>query len=122
MSIYSDVNSISPTTQQLLVDVEDVYQSLFNLFNTRPGERLFEPEFGLQLEEELFEIIDDITSVDVFRIVNEAISQWETRVIVDSSRTVVTPMPEDNKYDIVLYFSIQGISGQTFTYQGSITQ
>lgn len=122
MPIYSDLNSLNPAVKPLLTDVQAIYQSLYNLFNTRPGERIFLPEFGFALEDELFEVIDDITTVAVFRIVNEAISRWEGRVIIDTSRTVVTPVPDENKYELELYFSILGIEGQTFTFVGSFTQ
>lgn len=122
MPIYSDINSVNPASQPLLVDVDSVYQSLFNLFNTRPGQRIFLPEFGFELEDELFEVIDDITTVAVFRKVNEAITRWEGRVIIDTSRTVVTPVPDKNTYELELYFSIQGLEGQNFVFQGSFTQ
>lgn len=122
MPIYSDLNSINPTLQPLLVDVADIYQSLFNLFNTSPGERLFLPEFGFLLESSLFEIIDDTTAVDVFRVVNDAINTWENRIIIDNSRTMVTPVPDENKYELDLYFSVRGLEGQTFSYKGSFTQ
>lgn len=122
MSIYSDINSVTPSSKALLLDIQSVYQSLNNLFNTRPTERLFLPLFGFELESELFEIIDDITAVSIYNRVVEAIERWETRVVIDNSRTTITPIPDENKYDLDLYFAIQGVEGQAFVYRQSFTK
>lgn len=123
MAIYSDLNSFNPTDISLLVDVESIYQSLFNIFNTRKGERLFEPEFGLDFEEELFELMDDVGAFALLDKVNREVSRWEKRVILDFGSSTITPYPDEKKYDILLYFTIVGLdAGQVYTYHGSVTQ
>lgn len=120
--IYSDLNGFTPTQKPLLVNIESVYQSLFNIINTRPGERLFLPEFGIDLEDSVFEIIDDISAVDIFRIIVDAISRWEPRVTIDTSRTEVIPDEVNNAYEINLFFEITGIEDQIFEFRDSVEQ
>jgi phage baseplate assembly protein W len=122
MAVYSDLNSINPTDFPLLTEEEAVYQSLFNIFNTTPGEALFVPEFGLDLEEELFELLDDISALQIFRKISASIERWETRVIIDSVNTIITPIPDENIFDLFLVFSIQGTDGQRFEFKGSFTK
>jgi len=123
MAIYSDLNSYTPTTNgPLLNDVKAIYQSIDNILSTRTNERLFNPGFGTRFDEALFELIDDITSVEVFRIVTEAIQRWETRVTLDFSLSSIIPDPENGKYDVTLIFSINGFTDDNFKYTGSIAK
>lgn len=122
MAIYSDLNGLNPTKNPLLKDVDAVYQSLSNIFNTRPGERVFLVEFGIDLEDMLFEIIDEATSLELYRRVVEAVGRWEKRVSIDNSRTQVIPDPENNQYILELYFQIEGMGDQTFEFRGAFTK
>ena len=54
MSIYTDINQYTPTAQVLLTNIESIYQSLNNILTTKPGERVFNPEFGGELDDLLF--------------------------------------------------------------------
>lgn len=119
--VYSDLNSISPTIRPMLVDVQSVYQALFTLFNTRPGENPFNPEFGFELEDELFELIDDLGALAVIARVVQTVKRWEPRALVDNSRTQVIPFPDENRYELDLVFELQGVSGQQFSFTGSFT-
>lgn len=119
--VYSDVNSLTPTLRPLLTDTESVYQALFNLFNTKPGDRLFQPEYGFDLENELFELIDDLGALEVLRQVFDVVQRWEPRVLIDAARSKVTPLEDQNKYELYLSFAIQGVEGQTYSFTGSFT-
>lgn len=122
MAIYTDLNSIDPTRKALLEDVESVYQGLINLFNTRPGERVFNPEFGFPLEDDLFELIDDLTALQIYQDVITVVQRWESRAIIDGSRTTITPDPDNNRYDLELIFELQGVTGRVFSFVGSFTK
>lgn len=120
--IYSDINSRTPTLNPLVFDIQSVYQSLYNLFNTRVGERLFLPEFGFPLDDYLFEVIDDATAFSIYSVVVSTITRWETRIVLDTFNTKVTADPDNNKYDLFLVFQMVGISDQSFSLVGSFTQ
>lgn len=120
MPLYSDINAISPTKHPLVTDFQSVYQALITLFNTRPGEILFFPEYGVDLEDNLFELIDDISASLIYNQVIIAVKTFEPRVTVDNSRSTLTAIPEENKFELVLQFNIIGLeSTQNFQLIGN---
>lgn len=121
MAIYTDVNQTTPETKEKLIDIDAVFQALENIFSTRTKERFFNQEFGIDLEDALFEIIDDLTALDIFRRVTEAVQKFETRVVIDFASSSVTPDADNNKYDVDLVFEISGFNGQQFVFQDSIS-
>ena len=122
MSVYSDLNSIEPTVKSKLKDVEAVYQSLYNIFSVRLGERLFLPDFGFSLEDELFELMDDTSTLAIFSKVVEAVDRWESRVLVDQQNTKITPYPDLNMFEVLLVFAIRGVDGSKFEFRGSVSR
>ena len=121
MALYTDINQTSQETKAQLYDVQAVFQALENIFSTRTTERFFNPEFGIDLEDALFEPVDDLTALDIFRRVTEAVQRFESRVIVDFASTTVTPYPDEGRFDVDLVFEVIGFSGQQFIFQDSIT-
>lgn len=119
MAVYFDLNMYSPTKRSQSYDIDSIYQSLGILFNTRPGEILFQPDFGLPLEESLFEFVDVATSLAIFTAVTDAVTRFEPRVQLDNSRTTVTPYPDENRFDLEIYFTIPSLSAEVFGFQGS---
>ena len=121
MAIYSDLNSFNPTDRALLIDLGAIYQSIFNILNTEPGDRFFEPEFGISFESELFELIDDVSSVEIFRKITEAVDRFEGSVSVDFGETQVFPDPENHRFVFNLVFSVNGLdNGQQFSFRGEV--
>lgn len=118
MSLYSDLNQATAQTQPLVVDVDAVKQSLVNILRTRKGERLFNPEFGAQLDDLLFEPIDDITASRILAAVVQGISRWDPRLEVDYGRSVVEAVPEELRYNVTLVISIRGLGGRKFDISG----
>lgn len=122
-AIYSDLNSFTPTLKPLLEDIESVYQSLYNLFNTVPGERFFSSiPFGFNMDDEIFEMMDELGALQVYAKVVDTVTRWEARVQIDNSRTQVIPDPDSNTYDLNLYFEILGMDGQSFNFKGSFSR
>jgi len=121
MSIYSDLNEVTPTNTAYLQDVNSVYQALFNLFSTGTNQRLFLPQYGIDIDNDVFELINDITALDIEKNVIDAITRWESRVVLDTSNTSITPDYDNNAYIVKIAFQIIGLQGQTFTYMASFT-
>lgn len=124
MAFYTDVNSYSPKDNPLLRDIETLYQSIYNILNTRRGERLFNPEFGVDLYDELFELVDDENALEMFRIITEAVERYEPRVAIDYAQTKVEPDLTNYRYDLELWF--EGINlpsnDNIFRLTGSLTK
>lgn len=57
-----------------------IYSSIYNILNTRKGERVNLPEFGTRLHTLLFEPLDAITRKLAANIVTEDIQRWEDRI------------------------------------------
>lgn len=121
MAIYSDLNSITPTDQPLVENVASVYQSINTILNTPKGSRIFNPEFGSDLETLLFEPMDAITELQIIREVIEAIELWEDRVTLDYSQTKVVADIDKHTYDLTLSFKIRGFGDQIFEQRGTLS-
>ena len=121
MAIYSDINEqvISGT---LLEDIESIYQSLNNILNTIPGERLFNPEFGLDLSSWLFDLMNESNAFSILSEIVGAVNRWEPRVTVDFGNSSVVPNFDENRYDITIYFSVVGLTDQTFEFSALLTR
>lgn len=121
-NIYSDLNSYTPTKKPILKDVESIYQSIYNILGTRKGEILFRPEFGLNLSDFLFDLMDESSSLELLRDLTETIESADPRVTIDPIGTTITPDYENHKFSIELMFDIEGYDDQTFELTGEITQ
>ena len=123
MPLYSDLNTYEPTEEPLLEDVESIYQSIDSIINSQMYEILFDPEYpGESLDDSLFDLIDDISSVEVFRVVTSLIERNEPRVTIDDARTSVTPDPDNHQYQLRMVFQIKGFGSQKYEMNGNITR
>jgi len=120
MPVYSDINQTTPETKPLLIDIESVYQSINNILNTNLGERLFNPGFGSELESMLFEIMNNSTANRILNGTIRAINKWDPRIRFDRSQSKITPNYDENRYDVVLAFSVIGVDSTNFKYEGSL--
>lgn len=79
------------------------------IISTSPGERLFDPEFGCDLESVLFEPIDNETS-DLIRIkLIQCIQDSDPRIQIDKHLSTATAIPDDNRYDVYLVVNVLGV-------------
>jgi len=122
MPLYSDINSITPKVQPLLTDVEAIFQSIFNILETTKGEVLFFPEDGIDLEDELFELMDDTAELRILNQVTDAVEDNEPRVEIDFAQTEVIAKPDDNEFELILVFNIPAFDLQNLQIVKSFTQ
>lgn len=90
-----------------------IKNSIRNIFNTRPGQRLLYPTFGVFLDGYLFEAISDSTARRIGDTILQGITKFENRVQVQNIN--VTPDADQNTYyvTITLYIPILDISTKT---------
>ena len=85
---YVGFSTVNPNTENFkLFDFELIKQDLINLFNTRRGERLMNPEFGTVIWDILFEPLTDEVKYTITENVN-AIINYDPRV--RASEVIVT--------------------------------
>ena len=97
-----------------LRDSHDIRQSLTNLFNTKPGDRLTNPYFGLNLSTFLFDPITKITADLIGRSIIDGVGQFEPRV--DLAQLDVVGRPDLNQYKInfTIKFTDENLSDTSF--------
>lgn len=121
--IYSDVNQYTPKVAHNVNDIKAIYQSIHNILSTNRYERLFNPEFGADLEEVLFELMDEITADFILTQIFNAITRWDDRVELIYSECSVIPDYDNNRYEITLVFNIKGFEDtRVYRYEGDLTR
>ena len=121
MPIYSDINE-SIITGILVEDISSIYQSINNILNTTPGERIFNTEFGIDLASWIFDLINTSSAFAILSEITGAINRWEPRVFVEFGQSTVTPNYDNNLYDINIIFSIANMTDQKFEYSALLAR
>jgi phage baseplate assembly protein W len=114
--LYKDLDfsfSAHPETGDVLkkIDNNAIKQSIRALVSTAFGERLFDPELGAPTRRLLFEPIDDITTQTLQRAIENTLTNFEPRVLLDV--VDVIPKYEENAYEVSIYFTVVGINQPT---------
>jgi len=88
-------------------DVHAIRQAIKNIIYTNINERPFDPTWGSQIRELLFEPVDDLSSGVLENLIQQAIENHEPRCQVKQVR--VTAAADDNSYDAEVYFYVLGM-------------
>jgi phage baseplate assembly protein W len=116
--IYQDFNTLSmetlysnaiiatkvKTDLNVSYDVQAVKNSVINILTTKKGEKILSPEFGLRIEDYLFEPVSDSVASAMSNEILQALSVTEPRVQVVFIQ--VLPFPDLNQYTINLSLRI----------------
>jgi len=82
LEIYSDINLETPLTKLKLTNKEAVQQAVKTILTTFDGFRLFRPELYIQLDDLVFETMDDLTSFMVENLIISELENHEPRITV----------------------------------------
>jgi phage baseplate assembly protein W len=107
-SLYSKVTN---TDIRYTVDEGAIMNSIKNIFTTKPGEKLLNPTFGLDLSRWLFEPIDEFRAQEIGETIYSGIERYEPRVTLKNV-TVLTD-PENNAYRITMAILIPKLNINT---------
>lgn len=105
--IYSDID-FTLTKRPVVGDIalsydsQAIIRSIRNILSTKKYEKMFNPDFGSNLDVILFENISSLTASALEKEISVAISNYEPRVNVKS--VDVSPYPEKNGYSVTLTF------------------
>jgi phage baseplate assembly protein W len=97
-----------------------IKNSVKNIFNTSPGEKLLTPEFGLALKRYLFAPLTQDTAESIGEDIIKGIERYEPRVRIDRCDVVVNY--DDNEYAIVLTLTIPPLNILQKQYAGFLSQ
>lgn len=77
-------SSAQECSVRMVEEIEDVKESLYILFSTRPGERVMRPDYGSGLEDLLFEPVNAGLITYIEELITKAILYYEPRVDLDN--------------------------------------
>lgn len=98
----SITNDLSTVTNERAVN-----QSLYNIIRTPKGSRPFDPEFGCDIDQSMFENMSDISSYQIQRSIREAIENYEPRAILEKQNGVeVLAIPDENEYIVNIRYRL----------------
>lgn len=81
-----------------------IKNSLLGIITTRKGSRPFDPEFGCDLADQLFENMTPLTADTVERNIESAVRNYEPRI--DKLAVNVTPVYDDYTLIVEVRFSV----------------
>ena len=108
--IYSDID-FTFTRKPVVGDValsydsQAVIRSIRNILLTRHYEKLFNPDFGSNIDTLLFEMVSPITATSLEQEISTAIKNYEPRARLNN--VVVSAQPDNNAYSVSLSFYIE---------------
>ena len=83
-----------------------IARSVRNIVFTLPGEKPFDPDFGSNISQSLFENIDDISGSIIVDEIRQSITNYEPRVrLIDVN---AFPDYDNNSYDVTIIYEIIG--------------
>ena len=97
-----------PVTKDLTVikDANAIKRSVRNLVQTIPRERFFNPNLGTDIRGSLFDFCDFGTASVIQQQIETTIENYEPRV--DNLKIEVFPKPDQNEFEVNIYFDIIG--------------
>ena len=97
-----------PVTKDLpvLTNERAIVRSVRNLVETIPTERFFQPLLGTDVRDSLFEFVDFATARVIEDQIINTVNFYEDRV--DNLRVQVEPRPDNNSFNVNVYFDIIG--------------
>ena len=103
---------VNPLTDDLIAikNQTAISRSIRNLVLTTPGERFFNNGLGSQVNNLLFENVDDLTASSVKSEIENTIRNFEPRVKLLSTK--VSANPDSNEFDVIITYEIVGIEAQ----------
>jgi len=99
----------NPLTFDLIAlrDANAIARSVRNIITTRPGEKLFNPNFGTKITDSLFELLDETTADEIKEQIKLSINRFEPRVRYISS--IVEPEYDENAFNVKIVYQIVGL-------------
>ncbi len=121
---YSDINSLYGINAkpEIVLHVEAVQNSLYNLFITYPNTVPYLRAYGTTLMEFVFEPYDQIMADDLIFMLFQAIGTWEPRVVVDKRRSNISPVSGNPFAALVSIYGVMVQQAIPFTYNFQATK
>ena len=100
-------------------DENAIFNSIRNVFNTKKGQKILNPNFGLDLERFLFENISRDNAEMIGRTIHEELPVYEPRINIHNVNVIAKP--DDNQYQIDISIIIPSLDNRSATSTGILT-
>ena len=100
-------------------DTHAIHNSVRNIFNTKKGQKILNPTFGLDLEEYLFDNITKENADIIGNTIYEELPLHESRARVDNVEIIARP--NQNEYKINISITIPSLNNQKNNITGTLT-
>jgi phage baseplate assembly protein W len=100
---------VNPLSNDLIAlkNENSIARSVRNIIFTVPGEKIFNPDFGTDINASLFELLDETSAVVIKDQIEYSLETYEPRIrLLD---VIVVPDFEGNGYDVEISYSIVGV-------------
>ena len=105
-----------PITNDLpiLKNESAIRRSVRNIVQTIPTEKFFDPVFGSDVYGSLFNFVDFGTASIIKDQILTSVRNFEPRV--ENTRVIVNPSPDENSFEVTIFFDIIGQQFPTQEY------
>ena len=105
-----------PVTNDLpiLKNERAISRSVRNIVETIPTEKFFNPDFGSDVYQSLFNFVDFGTANEIQEQIKTSIANFEPRV--NNVRVEVDPQPDLNQFEVIVIYDIIGQEFPTQEY------
>ena len=111
-------SAINSQDIELSYDEEAISNSIKNIFNTKKGQKILTPNFGLDLEQFLFENISKENGAMIGTKISEELPFFEPRIAID--KITVRARPARQEYRITLSIIIPSLNNKKTVITGAI--
>lgn len=103
-NIGNGLTSVNSNDVTADYDIFAIRNSIYNIFTTKPGEKILNPAFGCSLEMFLFEGLSEFKASIIGNQILNNLTKFEPRIEV--SKILVYPNQEMLQYEISIFYSI----------------
>ena len=100
-------------------DYAAIRNSIYNIFTTIPGQKILQPEFGLNLFQHIFKPCDTFTARQISKDIIRGLSRWEPRIKLVELEVIA--VPEQSIYDVTMVINMPDLGFDTFKLVGVLS-
>jgi phage baseplate assembly protein W len=115
MAFFVDINNTNPQVAPTVVDTVAIGQWVNDFLQTKKGERLFDLDYGLNLDNSLFDLIDTQSALILFSQVTTQLETAIPIVTVNTQASTIIPDTDTNTYAITVAYTVVGVQGNQFS-------
>ena len=102
------------------VNFESIKNSIINLFTTSPGQKILEPEFGLNFGDLLFLPVSKKRAKIIGDIILNGVRRYEPRINI--FELDIVSVPEESTYEIELNLTVPEFDNNPLNLKGALSK